>query len=108
MDVYQKGDTNVFWGVDTSRNMKTQEINLSQIGLTDWVIKNVGLEGENCDNINTLGEYGSLPQDKYGPLCSNVFNYVSVVGTLIYLSGHWSPDIYFDVYQCARYMIHPK
>jgi hypothetical protein len=49
-----------------------------------------------------------LVKDINGDLASGAFSYSSVVGMLLYLSGHTCPDITFAVNCCARYMLCPK
>eukprot|EP00804_Cyclotella_cryptica_P027797 CCRYP_009211-RA/>CCRYP_009211-RA protein AED:0.43 eAED:0.40 QI:0/0/0/1/1/1/2/0/235 len=53
--------------------------------------------------LSTPDESAPLPEDSEGDLASGAFNYVAVVGMLLYLSGHSRPDIAFAVHQCARY-----
>jgi hypothetical protein len=43
-----------------------------------------------------------------GEAASGAFSYSSVVGILLYLSGHTHPDITFAVNCCAQYMFCPK
>jgi hypothetical protein len=43
-----------------------------------------------------------------GELASGAFSYSSVVGMLLYLSGHTCPDITFAVNCCSCYMFCPK
>jgi len=45
-----------------------------------------------------------LVKDINGDLASGAFSYSSVVGMLLYLSGHTCPYITFAVNCCARYM----
>ncbi len=43
-----------------------------------------------------------------GELANGAFSYSSVVGMLLYLSGHTHPNITFAVNCCARYIFCPK
>jgi hypothetical protein len=47
-------------------------------------------------------------KDVNGDLASGAFSYSSVVGMLLYLSGHTLPNITFAVNCCSRYMFCPK
>jgi hypothetical protein len=49
-----------------------------------------------------------LVKDINGDLANGAFSYSSVVGMLLYLSGHTRPDITFAVNCCTRYMFCPK
>jgi hypothetical protein len=59
---------------------------------------------------------GSILQPKTKPLVKDAdgeaahgrFSYSSVVGMLLYLSGHTRPNIAYAVNCCARYMFCPK
>ena len=56
----------------------------------------------------TPAEHAPLTKDDDGPEALGDYNYVSVVGMLLYLSGHSRPDIAYAVNCCARYMFHAK
>jgi hypothetical protein len=77
------------------------EIKLTQVGLIEHVINAMHLDGSKAKSTPT--ETGGLPADKDGEPCSEVFNYSSVVGMLMYLSTNTRPDIAFTTHQCARY-----
>jgi hypothetical protein len=49
-----------------------------------------------------------LFKDVNGPSASGAFSYSSVVGMLLYLSGHTHPDITYAVNCCAQYIFSPK
>ena len=53
---------------------------------------------------------GSVPlaKNEDGVPASGSFKYSSVVGIMLYLSGHTRPYIYFAINCCARYMFFPK
>ena len=53
-------------------------------------------------------DFGSLLRDQEVDPCLEAFIYVSVVGILIYLEGHYRPDIVFAVHQCERYTFSPR
>ncbi len=47
-------------------------------------------------------------KDENGKPQQDTFNYTSVVGMLLYLSGHTRPDLAYSVSQVARFMFNPK
>jgi hypothetical protein len=56
----------------------------------------------------TPSESKPLVKNVNGEAASGAFSYSSVVGMLLYLSGHTCPDIAFAVNYCAQYMFCPK
>ena len=81
---------------------------MKQPGVIYRVINDVGLE-----NVIDKGRYtpsGSVPlvNNENGVPSSGSFNYISVLGILIHLSGHTSTDIAFAANSCAIYMFFPK
>ena len=56
----------------------------------------------------TPAESKPLVKDEDGEPISGDFNYISVVGMLLYLSGHSRPDITYAVNCAAHYMFCPK
>jgi hypothetical protein len=61
-----------------------------------------------ADWMWTPAEATPLTRDKDGKPPQGAFSYASVVGMLLYLSGHSRPDIAYAVNCCARYMFNPK
>jgi hypothetical protein len=94
-----------FLGVD----MKHQKgcITLSQTGLIERIITAMGLHSEYSTSKDTPAETSPLPRDINGEPDDSLINYPSVIGMLLYLSGHTRPDISFAVHQCARYTFKP-
>ena len=101
----QEDDVARFLGVDISRDKKGS-VTMTQTGLIDRIITALGLDGANTKE--TPATHGTLPKDGTGEACNETFNYASVVGMLLYLSGHTRPDIAFAVSQCARYSCCPR
>ena len=57
---------------------------------------------------HTPAETKPLVKDEDGVAAVEGFSYSSVVGMLLYLSGHTQPDNAYAVNCCARYMFCPK
>jgi hypothetical protein len=56
----------------------------------------------------TPAEQKPLVKDKKGEPQQDTFNYASVMGMLLYFSGHTRPDLAYSVSQVARFMFNPK
>ena len=102
-----------FLGVDiratkTDANGKATELELTQCGLIDRIITNLGLDNKDYAKRTPVGSEGPLVKDADGAPCIEAFSYPAVVGQLLYLTGHTRPELAYAVNQCARYMFNPK
>lgn len=102
-----------FLGVDIkilSKDAKGRatKMELTQTGLIDRIITNLGLDDKTEYGKFTPAESKPLVKDADGDDRIEDFSYAAVVGQLLYLSGHTRPDIQYAVNQCARYMFCPK
>ncbi len=68
----------------------------------------MGLDDGYAWGKHTPAETKPLVKDEDGAAAAEGFSYSSVVGMLLYLSGHTQPDITYAVNCCARYMFCPK
>ncbi len=100
----KEGTAEGFLGVDIKE--VDGKIHLTQTGLTERILNALGLDKYSTP-CNTPAESSPLPKDVNGEQASGTINYASVVGMLLYLSGHTRPDISFAVHQCARYTFAP-
>jgi hypothetical protein len=105
MELSVEDDVAGFLGVEIDRK-QDGSIELLQTGLIDRIIVAMGLESAN--HKRTPAIIGALGKDADGEQCNESFSYASVVGMLMYLTGHSRPDIGFAVHQCARYTHFPK
>jgi hypothetical protein len=71
------------------------------------IIEALGLDNGTKGKF-TPPESNPLVKDINGDLASGAFSYSSVVGMLLYLSGHTHPVITLAVNCCACYMFCPK
>ena len=103
----EEGDAAGYLGVEMT---KTEEglIEMKQTGLIDRVLEALGLDSKYATNKWTPSEGKPLTRDEKGELPQGSFSYSSVVGMLLYLSGHTRPDIAYAVNSCARYMFNPR
>ncbi|KAL7537222.1 hypothetical protein ACHAXR_009343 [Thalassiosira sp. AJA248-18] len=81
---------------------------MKQTGLIDRVIETLGLDTKMAKSKWTPAEQKPLTRDENGEPWLGYFSYASVVGMLLYLSGHTRPDIAYPVNCCARYMFCPR
>jgi hypothetical protein len=97
-----------FLGVTLERDPETNLLEMKQTGLIKRVIEALGLDDGLAKGKYTPSESKPLIKDLDGEPASGAFSYSSVVGMLLYLSGHTRPDIAFSVNCCARYMFSPR
>ena len=103
MDLNQEGDANGFLCLIMIRDNKKNKVTLTQTVLTDQIVKALVIKEGKFYSTHSPTEYGMLSQYQYGNPWSGAFNCASVLGLLLYLTGHSWPDIYFSVHQCEQY-----
>ena len=81
---------------------------MTQEALIDRIIEAMGLDVDHSTPKSTSCMKAPLNKYLYGDPCSESFEYASIVGMLLYLSGHSCPDINFSVIQVARFTLCPK
>ena len=108
VDLEQEDDSAGFLGVNMARDAETGVIEMKQTGLIDRIIEALGIDEGGAGTKLTPASVSPLVKDEDGPAGDGHFNYASVVGMLLYLSGHSRPDITYAVNCCARYMFNPK
>ena len=108
VDLEQEDDAAGFLGVTLDRDASTGLLEMKQTGLIKRVIEALGLDDGYAKGKHTPAETKPLVKDADGELAHGGFSYSSVVGMLLYLSGHTRPDIAYAVNCCARYMFCPR
>jgi len=81
---------------------------LTQEGLINRIIEALGLDTERSTPRSTPCLKAPLVKDEDGDPASGSFSYPSVVGMLLYLSGHSRPGIAYSVSQVAQFTFAPK
>ena len=104
----QEDDAAEFLGVKMERNSNTGLLEMKQTGLIERVVEALGLDDGYARGKHTPAETKPLVKDEDGVAAANGFSYSSVVGMLLYLSGHTRPDITYAINCCARYMFCPN
>ena len=92
-----------FLGVRLHRHADGK-LEMRQTGLIDRVVEALGLDVKQASHKFTPSTGVPLVKDEDGEPMDGDFNYASVVGMLLYLSGHSRPDIAYAVNCCARFM----
>ena len=105
LDLQREGTFEDYLGIRFT-TLPNGSIHMTQSGLIQKIIKATGME--QC-NLNKVPAHKSqLGKDVDGEPMNDDFNYRSVVGMLLYLSGNTRPDITFAVSQVARFTHNPK
>ncbi len=81
---------------------------MTQEGLIKRIIEALGLDMDQTNAKGTPAECKPLVKDEIGEPQQDTFNYVSVVGMLLYPSGLTRPDLAYSVSQVTRFMFNPK
>jgi hypothetical protein len=108
VDLKQEDNAAGFLGVTLERDPETNLLEMKQIRLIKRVIEALGLDDGLVKGKHTPSESNPLIKDLDGEAANGAFSYSSVVGMLLYLSGHTRPGIAFAVNCCARYMFSPR
>ena len=108
VDLEQESDAAGFLGIKMVCDPKTGLLEMKQEGLIARVIEAMGLDAGTLNPKWTPAQTAPLCKDSEGAPAMNSFSYSSVVGMLLYLSGHTRPDIAYAVNCAARYMFCPK
>jgi hypothetical protein len=101
-----KGDVNVFLGVQIRKDAVTKTITLTQPSLIQQILQDVGIHGQSNGKETPVDSI--LYDDLDGLDRSDSWNYWSVIGKLNYLANNTRPDISMAIHQCARYSSNPK
>jgi hypothetical protein len=108
IELEEEGDAAGFLGVQLRRDETTGYIHMTQLGLAKRIIEALGLDLKLTKPKGTPAERKPFIKDENGPPRQESFNYASVVGMLLYLSGHTRPDLTYSVSQVARFMFAPN
>ena len=104
-ELTQEGSFSEFLGIDfVARH--DGSIVLTQTGLIDKVLAASGLEDCKPNLMPALAQ--ALGSDPDGLPMDESWNYLSILGMLLYLSTNTRPDIAFAVSQAARFSAAPK
>ncbi len=101
VDLEQEDDAAGFLGVTLEWDPETGLLKMKQTGLIKQVIKALGLDNGLVKGKYTPSESKQLVKNLNSEAASGAFSYSSVMGMLLYLSGHTHPDITFAVNCCA-------
>ena len=93
-------DVTGFLGLQIERDVKTSQINLTQMVLIVIIIEVIEIH-----DSSPKFTPDKVPLCKYftGESCSEEWNYISIVGIIIYLAGSNRPDIVYTVHYCAHF-----
>jgi hypothetical protein len=108
VDLEQEDDAAGFLGLTLDRDDPSGLLEMKQTGLIKRVIEALGLDDGYAKGKHTPAESKPLVKDTDGEGAHGGFSYSSVVGMLLYLSGHTRPNVDYAVNCCARYMFCPK
>jgi hypothetical protein len=97
-----------FLGVHIDQDESNQTIKLTQTGLIKRIIEALHVTTSNNPIKSMPAAHEPLTKDIAGDPPYELYTYASVVGMLLYLSGHSRPDIAVAVSQVARFVHSPR
>ena len=101
----RQGSFNDYLGIQYE-TIANDSIKMTQPGLIKKIIETSGMT--RCNPKDSPAIQQALGSDEDGPGMTDPWNYRSIVGMLLYLSGNTRPDIQFAVSQVARFSHNPK
>jgi hypothetical protein len=104
----REGDAAGFLGVQLHCDETIGHIHVTQEGLIKRIIEALGLDMDQTNAEGTPAEHKPLAKDENGKPQQDTFNYASVDGILLYMSGLTRPDLAYSFSQVARFMFNPK
>ncbi len=100
-----QGDVNDFLGIRITKDPTSWTISLTQTGLIESIIKDVGLT--TTSNTKSTPADSILYADKTKTPRKDTWNYRSIIGKLNFLAQNTRPDISFAVHQCTHFCTAP-
>ncbi len=108
VDLEQEDDAAGFLGVTLDCDGPSSLLEMKQTGLIKKFIEAFGLDDGRAKGKHTPAESQPLLKHADRERLHGGFSYSSIVGMLLYPSGHTQPDIDYAINCCARYMFCPK
>jgi hypothetical protein len=108
VDLEQETDAGGFLGIWIVHDPDTGLLEMKQEGLKLHIIEGMGLYLGTVTPKWMPAEAAPMVKDAEGAPATGAFSYSSVVGMLLYLSGHTRPDIVHAVDCAAWYIFCPK
>jgi hypothetical protein len=105
-NLQDEGDFSAYLGVQVTKDTARGTITLTQPGLIEQVIQDVGLTDFSKGKDTPADSI--LHADKDGSPCRESWNYQSVIGKLSYIANNTRPDISMAVHQCAQFCTNPR
>jgi hypothetical protein len=108
VNLEQENDAAGFLGIWMEHDPDTVFLEMKQEGLTLCIIEAMGLDVGTVTPKWTPAESTTLVKDAEGAPANGAVSYSSIVGMLLYLSGHTHPDNAYAVNCAAWYIFCPK
>jgi hypothetical protein len=108
VDLEEEDDAAGFLGAKLVKDSKTGQMIMTQEGLINRVIEALSLDVDHSTQQKTPCLKTPLTKDLDGDPPQEAFSYASVIGMLLYLSGHSQPDISYSVSCAARFTFCPR
>jgi hypothetical protein len=105
-----EGDIENFLGINIKHTVNsdgTVQITMTQTGLIDQILEDVGLVGDKVSQKRTPAKEILQPNPNAAPFDAE-WNYRSIIGKLNFLAQNTRPDISMAVHMCARFVTNPN